>query len=1029
LLQQGRFGEAEQKARAELARAEASSGADSLAAARVLDLLVQSMVGGGKTNNPETTALVERALTIKESRLGADDPEVAGTLTVAGRLHFFAGDFPRARALCAKALAIREKALAADHIDLAAPLDCLGMATLQLGDAAAAQPLFERAVAIQEKALGPADPDLAPALNHLGIACAFQGNYEKAFPILLRSIAIQEKKYGPDDANLGSPLNNLGKLYTLAGDFAEAAAVMERTLKLRMKTLGPEHYEVGVLLDNLANLHMQLADYDAAEDYYRQALAVVEKSVGLSHVEAGSILASQGDLLMEEGRFAEAVPLLTRGLEIQQKAIGENAQTALVMIHLASAQRDVGRLDQAGPLFDKALAIQDKDKTLGPDHPDRATGLFEHGSFLLASGDFAGARDELARALAIREKVFGSDGPEVSETHRRLAAAQWGLGNIQTAMQEALHGEASIRRHLLKTSPALSERQALLYESRLGRCIAMAASILAAQPETARKGEDIRGLWDEVVRSRAVVLDEMARRHRNVLTLEDAKTAQLSDDLARARARLSHVALAGLNEQHPEDYHAELDRRQAQVETLERELAGASQAYRSEEAARLAGFKDALAALPKEGALAGYLRFDRIDAPRRRARAGPGGIGAATPWYAVLTARSGGAPALTLLRPVAEIDPLVAAWRKEVMRAGSSPEEELAYAAAASQLTKKLWDPIAARLQGARLAFLVPDGTLSLLNFGTLALPGNRFLVEAGPTLHYLSAERDLLRPARRDGSAGVALVLGGPDFDRRGTDASTTAQTKTAAVKVAASRPTDTNASATPTVYRGPVSSCESFRSLRFDPLPGTMAEATEVSRLLETSRGTGEVVKLTGQEASEQAFKKLAPGKAVLHVATHGFFLPADCRASPENPLLLSGLALSGANERMGGAGGTAEEDGILTSEEVASLDLRAAGWVVLSACETGAGVIKAGEGVLGLRRAFQIAGAQTLIMSLWSVADVPAQEWIRNLYASRLAGASSAEAVRAATLKMIAARRQAKVTVHPHAWGAFIATGDWR
>jgi CHAT domain-containing protein len=141
----------------------------------------------------------------------------------------------------------------------------------------------------------------------------------------------------------------------------------------------------------------------------------------------------------------------------------------------------------------------------------------------------------------------------------------------------------------------------------------------------------------------------------------------------------------------------------------------------------------------------------------------------------------------------------------------------------------------------------------------------------------------------------------------------------------------------------------------------------------------------------------------------------------------LLLSGLALAGANRRESAPDDG--EDGILTAEEVASLDLSGVEWAVLSACETGIGQVQAGEGVLGLRRAFEVAGARTLILSLWPVEDAAAREWMRGLYEGRLEGLTTAEAVRQASLKVIQRRRQAGRSAHPAFWGAFVATGDWR
>jgi CHAT domain-containing protein len=167
------------------------------------------------------------------------------------------------------------------------------------------------------------------------------------------------------------------------------------------------------------------------------------------------------------------------------------------------------------------------------------------------------------------------------------------------------------------------------------------------------------------------------------------------------------------------------------------------------------------------------------------------------------------------------------------------------------------------------------------------------------------------------------------------------------------------------------------------------------------------------------------------VVHLATHGFFLDATCPqsgAARENPLLRAGLALSGANLRA--RAGKDEEDGVLTAQEVASLDLEGAEWVVLSGCETAVGDVHAGEGVLGLRRAFEEAGARTLIASLWPVDDQDTREWMTALYRARFVERkTTAESIRAADRKRLEARRAAGQSTHPFYWAGFVAVGDWR
>jgi CHAT domain-containing protein len=227
------------------------------------------------------------------------------------------------------------------------------------------------------------------------------------------------------------------------------------------------------------------------------------------------------------------------------------------------------------------------------------------------------------------------------------------------------------------------------------------------------------------------------------------------------------------------------------------------------------------------------------------------------------------------------------------------------------------------------------------------------------------------------------------------------------------------------------------------FDRLPGTRAEGERIAARLGVSP-------LLDAAALESRLKTACRSPRILHLATHGFFLPDEQRdlnregrgfgldvggfsggpdgpgrlAGPmmENPMLRSGLALAGANAWLR-AGNPPEEaeDGLLTAEDVAGLDLLATELVVLSACETGLGQIHIGEGVFGLRRAFVLAGAKTLVMSLWKVPDEPTRELMEDFYGRLLAGTGRAESLREAQLAMKAKYPE------PFYWGAFICQGD--
>jgi CHAT domain-containing protein len=355
------------------------------------------------------------------------------------------------------------------------------------------------------------------------------------------------------------------------------------------------------------------------------------------------------------------------------------------------------------------------------------------------------------------------------------------------------------------------------------------------------------------------------------------------------------------------------------------------------------------------------------------------------------------------------------------------------------QLRRMIWDPVSSRFTGARRAFVVPDGALSLVPLAALPAGPGRYLIDDGPLVHVLTAERDLIADAWAGTSKGL-LAIGGPTFSARLPGSLVASARQAPSVREG---------------HRGASLYECGYPSMRFEPLPGSRAEA-EQTRALWTGlhpsdRESAEL--LVGDSATEQAFKRLSAGYRVLHIATHGFFLGAGCepvlsgtravgglvnapatgtrpraRTTLENPLLLSGLALAGANRRSNAT--SDDEDGILTAEEVASLNLRGVEWAVLSACDTGLGTITAGEGVIGLRRAFQIAGAKTVMMSLWPVGDRTAGQWTELLYRARVTdGLDSAASAWQATRQLLDRRRANRQSTNPFYWAGFVAAGDWR
>ena len=578
---------------------------------------------------------------------------------------------------------------------------------------------------------------------------------------------------------------------------------------------------------------------------------------------------------------------------------------------------------------------------------------------------------------------------------------------------------------------------------------------------------------DAVVLGRSLVLDELAVRQR-IAAGQRSELAPLWSELASARQRYVNLVIRGPNEQRLEQHAALIDDARRAKEQAERKLAEQSAAFKSELERAEIGLHDVRANLPPDTALISFVRFNRsaFDEKSNRssaasARPTTAANSTAIPSYVAFVLRpESDAPAVVDLGRADALDPLIARWRRELVAGITQPtttaqETERALRATGLALRRKIWDPIAAHLQSVPRVYVVPDGAINLVPLTALPTARSRYLLDDGPVIHYLSAERDLVATDQTPSQTSRGLLaVGGPAFADGSAFAALSRPSVTNRAEARRKPPALANpTSSAPPSYRSGATNCASFRTLQFPALPGSRREVQEVAALWRDA-GSQEPASqvLLGRDASERAMKRLAPGQSILHLATHGFFLGGECGPAndktrsvgglvtpgkpkavsastktrrqelPENPLLLSGLAFAGANRRA--AAGHDEDDGILTAEEVASLNLQGTEWAVLSACDTGLGEIKAGEGVFGLRRAFQIAGARTVIMSLWSVDDQATRLWMRALYDGRLnKNLNTADAVREASLTVLRARRARGQSTHPFYWAAFVAAGDWR
>jgi len=1028
-LRSGEVAAVEAEVRRALEAAERAPEPDSMAVVSLLDLLVEALEAGGKAADSETLALAERDLALTERLVGTDHILYARALAGRGRVASARGDYVTARRFLERSLALRERLVGPDDPAVGRTLSTLGGVIMLMGDLAGARPLMERALAINEKAEGPEAASVGMAAANLGSLLMVLRELDQAVPLHERAVAILTRVHGEQSFMVAKALSNLAVAHELGGDFVRARTVYERSLAIREATLPPDHPAIGGSLHNLSILAHKMGDTRASADLARRALAIMERASGADHPETLRVMHSLGMYLHALGEDGEAEAFLTTALAGRERALGaDHFDTAESLAGLGMLYLDAGKADRAWPLLDRSLAV--REKSLGADHPVVATGLADlaHCETALGRRDAAGAHFE--RALAIRETRLGPDHPDVARSLDDLARFRFAGDRPGDALPPARRAAAILARHARDTIAALPERQALLLVEGQPHPEEILFSGLLA------RGGDAAGwldaCWEWILARRGAVLEELAGRHRRALLARTPEAQEAWTRLAAARTRLATLWVVG-DGGDPEGHRRALDAARRNRETAEIDLARASGAYRDLVADEKVTPADLRRVLPGGSALIEWVRVRASEpAPKERAWRdialvlGPGDLGG-----------------FVDLGPSAGIDAAVDAWRVALATAAraldrpvpagsassgasSPPDPMTALRVAGERLRARIWDPLGGRIGGAERLFLVPDGAIHAVDFSALPDPDGRYLIESGPTIQILSTGRDLARFARRRGIEGAPgsglLAFGAPDFDA-------TAEAQVAAIVGTGTAGGD--GAIDPSTFRGPPPPCLAPARVRWPPIPASGREAERVAALL---RGREPGLVLTGAAASEGRFKQEARPRRILHLATHAFFVGGDCgRAQdengsppPGNPLLLSGLVLAGANRPAGSQAGG--DDGVLTAEELAALDLRAVDLAVLSACDTGRGTVSVGEGVFGLRRALEIAGARAVVMSLWPVPDRQAARFMTRFYRARLDDRPIPESSRAAALSALEDLRRRERPEHPYFWTGFVTAGDW-
>ena len=868
-----------------------------------------------------------------------------------------------------------------------ADLNLEGARLMVKGEIDAAITLISQALDISEKNFGPDDPLTSLSLTNLGRAYTNKGDYEPGKKVLLRAIKNFETSPFDSRDGIAECKRLLAIIYDYQSDYSHAQPLYEQSLALSEAVFGPESREVTLVLNNLANLYMDKADYVSAARLGERSLAIRQKIYGPEHPLLIVALNNLASVYEWQGNMERAEQLFKQAVALAEKVIPESEGLAEVLTNLGTFYRKQDR-KQSRLLLERGLKL--REKLLGPNAEDVATSLNNLALLDWEDAQPKKAEQELQRALGILEKLLGPSHPEVFRVRANLALLWVGLGETKRAIQLLASSTDDSDRHLELMLATGSEEQKRLYMASLSDATSAMVSLhLRSAPNDQAAA---RLALTRILRRKGRVLDVMSGQLAAV-EKSDIEGQALLTKLLATRTQLSSLAVQGPDNGDLEGYHARVSQLQEQMQSLEKKIT--ERVIGAVGAGSTLKIEEVQAKLPAEAALVEIILYR------------PMTITATSPpsWesghYAAYVLHRSGGPAWVDLGESAKIDQ--AALR---LRAALRNPRRDDFAELSRSFDEQVMKPIRGLLGESRQVLLSPDGMLSLVPFAALKDENNHFLIE-NFSISYLTSGRDLLQMRNPVASRQAPVIVANPSFSF-------------------------TTSRSAPVSSGQSVSQRSADFKVGFDQLEGTESEARQLSQVIPNSKV------FAGVDATESALKSLT-GPWLLHIATHGFFLSRPSAAASsvpqqptrasalesgvaakENPLLRSGLALTGANQLNDGRG----DDGILTALEAAGLDLHGTKLVVLSACETGIGEVQNGEGVYGLRRALVLAGAESELMSLWKVDDEATRDLMIEFYKQLMSGKSRATALREVQLKLLRMERYE----HPFFWAAFILSGDW-
>ena len=835
----------------------------------------------------------------------------------------------------------------------AANLFCfIAYSYFELGEYAKAIEVGTQSLNISKQVLGESHPDYAASLSNLASYYSGLGDYTKAVELGTQALNVLKQALGETHPGYATSLSNLAIIYSNLGDYTKAVELGTQALNIRKQVLAETHPDYATSLNNLASYYSDLGDYSKAVELGTQALDIRKQVFGESHPDYAISLSNLASYYSGLGDYSNGVELGIQALNILKQTLGEtHPGYATSLSSLAVDYFYLGDYPKAVELGTQALEI--RKRVLGESHPDYAASLSNLASYYSYLGEYSKAVELGTQALNIRKQVLGETHPDYSNSLHNLARFNYLAGNYGEAYKLLNNNSQHCKEIVLHQFKGATSKERLNLWKKYGEEFAYLPMFCLK----ARAYESVGEVYDNsALFAKGLLLN--AETSLRDLILESGDTAAVKQFEAMQMTRMT------LNRQYEKpiaERKLNCDSLENVAEQMERELVQSSKAYGDFTRNLTISWKDVQKGLSDGDMAVEFISFPKFGVDSILEREGV--------QYVALTLKKGyDKPKMITLFEESELDAI--------------PENRW-YADTA--LCHLVWGQLGDELRGVKNVYFSPDGALYNIGIEHLPCSATENMGERH-NMFRLSSTRELAI-GREQPSAKSSALYGGLQYYVPPTELLAYNQKKGYSWRTA----------------------CRDV----FEPLPETKTEVENISALLKGHNYDAPAI-YAGDEGTEESFKALSGKRTrIIHLATHGCYITPDeadrqrksdmqqrlaiLRVGNDNALgteedealTRSYLAMSGG--KMCLTSDTVPEgldDGLLTAQEISRLDLRGCDLVVLSACETGLGDITS-EGVMGLQRGFKKAGVQSIVMSLWKVADRPTQEFMTEFYRHLTAG----------------------------------------